>query len=170
MLYFLTFWQILCLGFLVHKQWETVSTSKLNEMEGFCTNQWRTANSINLNERKEILKKKDRVSFFKKCFVNSTIMLNILMMISITNMDKTFEHIESLSKFLAQLFISIIIIIDTFVCSSWLRRILVYWLTDKTYQNGYMYRLNLFIYLLHLINPDEQNKLHIHHQTVLPVY
>ena len=92
------------------------------------------------------------------------------MMISITNMDKPFEHTESLSKFLAQLFINIIIIIDTFVCSSWLRRILVYRLTDKTYQNGYMYRLNLFIYLLHLINPDEQNKLYVHHQKVPPVY
>ena len=141
-------------------------------MEGFCANQWRTANSINLNERKEILKKKDRVSFFKKCFVNSTITLNILMMISITNMDKPFKHNEGLSKLKKiniWLFINIIIIIETFACSFWLRRILVYWLT-KTYQNDYMYRLNLFMYLLHLINPDEQNKLYVHHQTVLPVY
>lgn len=51
-----------------------------------------------MNERKGILKKKDRVSFFKKCFVNSTITLNILMMISITNMDKPFKHTEGLSK------------------------------------------------------------------------
>ena len=51
-----------------------------------------------MNERKGILKEKDRVPFSKKCFVNSAITLNILMMISITNMDKSFKHTEGLSK------------------------------------------------------------------------